>query len=247
MRRDIEERPSPNHGERRSGPTDILMLHYTGMPDCEGAIRWLCLPESQVSCHYVVRADGAIVRLVAEDRRAWHAGAGSWAGAQDVNSRSIGIEICNPGHDFGAPPFPAEQIAAVIDLCRDILTRHPIPPERVLAHSDTAPGRKRDPGEWFPWTQLAAAGIGQAVEPVPIGTDAGLTLGDAGDHVMRLQGDLAAYGYGITASGLYDRGTADVVAAFQRHFRPERVDGIADRSTVVTLARLLDALGPRVA
>jgi N-acetylmuramoyl-L-alanine amidase len=247
MRRPILHRPSPNHGERRVGPIDILLLHYTGMPSCEGAMAWLCTPESQVSCHYVVTEDGTILQLVDESRRAWHAGVGSWAGETDLNSRSIGIEICNAGHDFGAPPYPEVQIEATLDLCRGILARHPIPPWRVLAHSDVAPSRKRDPGEWFPWARFAAAGVGHWVEPVEPSGGAALREGDCGPAVLSLQTALAAYGYGVDAAASFDAATRDVVVAFQRHFRPQRVDGVADRSTIATLDRLLDALGPRVA
>ena len=155
----LDHRPSPNHDERAAGkPVDILLLHYTGMRSAEGALKWLTDPASKVSSHYFVDEDGRAVALVDEDRRAWHAGKSFWAGETDINSRSIGIEIANPGHEFGYRPFPEAQIEAVIALCRDILARHPIPPERVLAHSDVAPARKQDPGEFFPWARLAAAG-----------------------------------------------------------------------------------------
>jgi N-acetylmuramoyl-L-alanine amidase len=214
------------------------------MPSCEGAIDWLCHPESGVSCHYAVTEAGDIWRLVEEDRRAWHAGVGSWAGEADVNSRSIGVEICNPGADCGAPPYPDAQIAAVIALARDIVTRNGIPAHRVLAHSDVAPARKRDPGEWFPWDRLAAAGVGHWVRPARLGGGRFLTRGDAGEPVEALQSMLALYGYGVSASGVFDEATEQVVTAFQRHFRPERVDGVADQSTITTLYRLLDALGP---
>ncbi len=147
----IEQHPSPNHGPRAPGkPTDILLLHYTGMALPERALEWLCDPASQVSSHYLVFEDGRVVQLVDEARRAWHAGRSSWAGERDINSRSVGIEIVNPGHQFGYRPFPEPQIDALIALCRAILSRHPIPPERVLAHSDVAPDRKEDPGELFP-------------------------------------------------------------------------------------------------
>ncbi len=148
---------SPNHGERVgvTGP-DSIILHYTGMPDGDGALAWLCNPASQVSCHYFVREDGRILQLVPEARRAWHAGRSVWAGKTDMNSHSIGIEIANPGHDGGSPPFPAVQIDAVVALCRDLCARHQIPAPRVLAHSDIAPARKADPGEKFPWRTLHA-------------------------------------------------------------------------------------------
>lgn len=243
----ILTRPSPNHGERRTGPTDMLILHYTGMPSCQGAIDWLCNPESEVSCHYVVTEAGDIWHLVEEGRRAWHAGAGSWAGETDINSRSIGIEICNPGVDDGAPPYPEAQIEAVSALSLDILSRHQIPPQRVLAHSDVSPARKRDPGEWFPWARLASAGVGHWVEPAHVGGGRFLARGDRGEPVEALQAMLALYGYGIPVSGSFDEMTEQVVTAFQRHFRQARVDGVADQSTITTLYRLLDALGPKVA
>lgn len=236
------QRPSPNHGERRTGPVDILLLHHTGMPDAEQALAWLCNPESGVSCHYFVFEDGRVAELVAEDRRAWHAGVSEWCGERDVNSRSIGIEIANPGPPGGSPPYPDAQIAALIALCRGILRRHPIPSHRVLAHSDVAPGRKIDPGEYFPWSRLAAAGIGHWVAPAPVRPGRRLGRGDAGEAVAALQALLALYGYGIEATACFDQRTEDVVAAFQRHFRPACVDGIADASTFLTLRRLLRAL-----
>jgi N-acetylmuramoyl-L-alanine amidase len=232
--------PSPNH-EPRVGLTrpDMLVLHYTGMADGEAALRLLCAPESRLSSHYVVFEDGRIVQCVAEARRAWHAGVSSWEGATDINSRSIGIEIVNPGHGLGYPDFPEAEVAAVIALCRDILARHPIRADRVVGHSDVAPSRKEDPGEKFPWARLHAAGIGHWVEPVAIGDGAGLVVGDTGAEVLRLQQALAAYGYAVPATGEFDVVTRDVVTGFQRHFRPARVDGAADRSTIETLERLL--------
>ena len=234
-------KPSPNHGERREGPTDILLLHYTGMPDAQQALDWLCTPQSGVSCHYFVFESGDVVQLVPEDRRAWHAGRGSWAGCDDVNSRSIGIEIANPGHGHGYPDFPAAQMQAVLALSADICARLGIPPQRVLAHSDIAPGRKQDPGEKFPWLWLAEHGVGHWVSPAPLGGGRFFQLGDTGQPVEALQAMLAAYGYGCPISGTFDGATRDVVASFQLHFRPERVDGVADQSTIDTLNRLLRA------
>jgi N-acetylmuramoyl-L-alanine amidase len=234
-----EVRVSPNFGPRREGlRPDILLLHYTGMETAASAEAWLCDPASEVSCHYLVREDGAVVQMVRETDRAWHAGRGSWQGASDINSRSIGIEVANPGHAYGYPDFPDVQVEAVIALCRDIAARHSIRPERVLAHSDTAPGRKIDPGEKFPWDVLARAGVGHYVEPAAIGRGRYLE----GEAVEQLQSMLALYGYGIEITGTFDAATEVVVAAFQRHFRPERVDGIADRSTLETLQALLASL-----
>jgi N-acetylmuramoyl-L-alanine amidase len=236
-----EVRPSPTHSERNDARRpDIILLHYTGMPKAADALERLCSPASEVSAHYFVYEDGRVVQMVEESRRAWHAGAASWAGETDINSRSIGIEIANPGHDYGYPDFPRRQIAAVTTLCRGIQTRHTIAPMRVLAHSDVAPSRKKDPGEKFPWRTLHDSGVGHWVKPAPIGkTGTVLALGDCNVAVTALQEALAQYGYGIAVNGTYDSVAYDVVTAFQRHFRPERIDGIADESTRATLAELL--------
>jgi N-acetylmuramoyl-L-alanine amidase len=240
---EVEPQPSPNHGARTDGPVDILLLHYTGMPDAEQSLAWLCNPDSNVSAHYFVFENGRVLSLVPEERRAWHAGASRWGDATDINSRSVGIEIANPGHPGGLPDFPDAQIEALIGLARGIVERHPIPPHRVLGHSDVAPGRKLDPGENFPWARLAAAGIGHWVEPEAIGDgSSALNLSDSGTRVEGLQQMVALYGYGIDVTGAFDAQTEVVVAAFQRHFRPALVDGVADRSTVDTLKRLLAAL-----
>jgi N-acetylmuramoyl-L-alanine amidase len=233
--------PSPNYGERKDGRRpDMILLHYTGMRDANEALDRLTSRASEVSSHYFVFEDGRISQLVEENRRAWHAGASSWAGETDINSSSIGIEIANPGHEFGYPDFSARQIAAVTALCRSIFTRHTVPPVRVLAHSDVAPSRKLDPGEKFPWRRLHDSGVGHWVQPTPLSEPGEmLTLGDRGDAVVALQKSLAEYGYGITANGIYDSATHDVVAAFQRHFRPQRIDGVADASTQKTLTELL--------
>jgi N-acetylmuramoyl-L-alanine amidase len=237
--------PSPNHGERREDRRpDMLLLHYTGMPRTDEALAWLCDPGSSVSCHYFVFEDGRVVQLVPEARRAWHAGAASWGADRDINSCSIGVEIANPGHDGGLPAYPEAQIASVAALGRDIAARWSIPPERVLAHSDVAPGRKQDPGERFAWAELNGAGLGHWVQPAPVRGDRALRLGEQGAAVSALQALLACYGYGIAPSGVFDECTAAVVAAFQRHFRPARVDGIADESTLATLQALIDALPP---
>jgi N-acetylmuramoyl-L-alanine amidase len=239
--------PSPNFGPRRGGlRPSILLLHYTGMPTCAGAIDWLTRAESQVSCHYAIDGDGRITQMVAEEMRAWHAGDSVWAGETDVNSASIGIEIHNPGHDFGYPDFPDAQLDAVVALCKDIVARRDIAPERVLAHSDVAPHRKQDPGEKFPWARLAAAGIGYWVAPTPVvAAEAGMGVGVAGPLVADVQKLFARYGYGIDATGVIDGKTELVAAAFQRHFRQDRVDGRIDQSTITTLERLLAALPDR--
>jgi N-acetylmuramoyl-L-alanine amidase len=238
-----EVRPSPNHGERQGVKRpDMILLHYTGMPSADAALERLCTRASDVSAHYFVFEDGRIVQMVQESRRAWHAGAALWAGETDINSCSIGIEIANPGHELGYPDFPKRQIAAVTALCRSIQTRHTVPPVRVLAHSDVAPARKQDPGEKFPWHTLYESGIGHWVKPAPVAKGDVLTLGDRGEAVSALQEQLSSYGYGVAVSGDYDSVMHDVVAAFQRHFRPARVDGCADPSTRITLR---DALAQR--
>ena len=162
---------------------DMILLHYTGMPDVEGAIAQLCTPGTDVSAHYIVLEDGRIVQCVPEAKRAWHAGVSSWAGEEDINSCSIGIEIINRGHDWGYPDFPLRQIAAVIALCRGIMLRRKIPSHRVLAHSDVAPARKKDPGEKFPWHSLANSGVGHWVQPAPIVRGEPLKLGSISDDV----------------------------------------------------------------
>lgn len=235
-------RASPNFGERR-GPArpDMIVLHYTGMPSGPAAEDWLCDPASQVSSHYLVHEDGRVVQMVREADRAWHAGKSSWHGHADINSASVGIEIDNPGHAFGYPDFPPVQIERVVELCRDILNRWAMAWERVLAHSDVAPGRKIDPGEKFPWRRLAEAGLGLFLESSSPGP-AVLLPGEQGFPVEAMQVMLATFGYGIDITGTYDAQTEIVVAAFQRHFRPELIDGVADASTLDVLQRLLISL-----
>jgi N-acetylmuramoyl-L-alanine amidase len=178
---------------------------------------------------------------VPESRRAWHAGLSFWDGNSDINSCSIGIEIANPGHPGGLPPFPAEQIESVAALTKDIITRWRIPATRVLGHSDVAPGRKVDPGELFPWDKLHAAGVGHWVPPAATSDGRFFSRGDQGMPIEALQAMLAMYGYGVKINGTFDEDTEKVVAAFQRHFRPERVDGVADASTIMTLRNLIAA------
>jgi N-acetylmuramoyl-L-alanine amidase len=242
-----EVRPSPNVEPRADGQRpSILLLHYTGLESMSSAIDWLCLRGSRVSCHYGIDVDGRVTQMVAEAQRAWHAGVSIWAGETDINSASIGIEIHNPGHAFDYPDFPEAQMQAVERLSRDIIARHGIRPERVLAHSDVAPERKKDTGEKFSWARLAEVGIGHWVQPSPaVESDAGPGLGEAAPRIAAFQVALRRYGYGIEPTGVIDERTELVVTAFQRHFRPERVDGRIDRSTVATLERLLAALPQR--
>jgi N-acetylmuramoyl-L-alanine amidase len=215
--------PSPNFGPRPAAVVDTLVLHYTGMRSGDEALARLCAPAAQVSAHYVIEEDGRVFALVAEDMRAWHAGVSSWRGEADVNSRSIGIELVNPGHEFGYRPFPAAQIDALIGLAKGILSRHPIPARNVVAHSDVAPTRKEDPGELFPWQVLAedhGIGLWPCGEPTAVPPD----------HVVAA--GLAHYGWDTTD-------LAAAITAFQRHFRPWQVDGVADRETMGRLRALL--------
>jgi len=230
------DRPSPNHDPRRDGvQVDLLILHYTGMKTAAEALDRLCEPAAQVSAHYLIDEDGTVWRLVPEAWRAWHAGASSWGKQQDVNSASIGIELVNPGHDWGYRPFPEAQMAALETLGRDILARHPIPPRHVLGHSDVAPLRKRDPGELFDWPRLAWAGLGVwpdfTAGPPPPAT------------IAQLQELLAAIGYACPRTGGPDAETQQVIAAFQRHFRPALCDGTPDAETRARIAALAAACG----
>jgi len=223
----ILDRFSPNHGERAApGRIDMLILHYTGMPSAEAALKRMCDAAAEVSAHYCIDEDGTIWRLVPEGRRAWHAGRSFWAGESDINSRSIGIELVNPGHEFGYRPFSEAQIAALEALCHDILRRHAIPAARILGHSDIAPERKEDPGELFPWQRLAAAGIG--IWPA---------FGGAAP-VADIAAALAKIGYAVPTSGELRA----VLTAFQRHWRPERCDGTLDAETAQCIADIAAAL-----
>lgn len=223
---DFVERPSPNFDERAL-PVSMIVLHYTGMPDREGALDRLCSPQSKVSAHYCVDEDGTVYRMVDESKRAWHAGKSRWRGIADVNSASVGIEIVNPGHEFGYRPFPDEQIASVIPLVASIKDRHGISRGNVVGHSDIAPARKEDPGELFPWEALAKRRLAlpspkrELVDP--FWTDAGFLLA------------LERFGYDVTEP-------QKAVIAFQRRFRPDIIDGIIDGEC---RAKLLSLLLPR--
>lgn len=233
--------PSPNFNERRA-PPDMLVLHYTGMESGEAALARLRDPTAQVSAHYLVEEDGRVFQLVPEERRAWHAGRGVWQGQDDCNGASVGIEIVNPGHAFGYRAFPDAQIAAVIALIGDVRSRWTIPDSRIIAHSDLAPDRKEDPGELFPWKRLAEAGHGLWFEPAPerIKALGGLLQkGDEGLGPMVLRAGLHRLGYGLKPGGDYDAETETAVRAFQRHWRPSRIDGVADGETRARLVGLL--------
>jgi N-acetylmuramoyl-L-alanine amidase len=229
--------PSPNF-DARTAPPDMIVLHYTGMPTGEEALARLRDPEAKVSAHYLVEEDGRIFKLAPEARRAWHAGVSFWKGERNLNGVSIGVEVVNPGHEWGYRPFPDAQIAAVIALLGDIRGRWSVPDERILGHSDIAPARKSDPGELFPWDRLARSGHGLWVEP-PASPGAPLARGDEGTGVFALQAGLTRLGYESAPSGHFDDDTASIVTAFQRHWRPGRVDGIADGETRARLVSLL--------
>jgi N-acetylmuramoyl-L-alanine amidase len=237
----IIDHPSPNHDARAAEtPIEMLVLHYTGMPNGAAALDRLCDPQAKVSAHYVIEEDGRIFRLVPEERRAWHAGVSCWRGHRDINGRSIGIELVNPGHEFGYRDFAEAQMAALIALARDILARHPIAARNVVGHADVAPARKIDPGERFDWARLARAGIG-------LWPDTDAARASAQDErsgtIAEAQRLLAAYGYQTPLSGASDDETMAVVTAFQRHFRQTRIDGRFDGEClglVKILLRLCD-------
>lgn len=235
------EAPTPNFDQRRA-PPDMIVLHYTGMQTGEAAIERLRDPEARVSAHYVVEEDGRIFRLAPEERRCWHAGKGSWQGETDCNAASVGIEIVNPGHEWGYRDFPEAQVQAVIALVGDIRTRWTVPDARIIGHSDLAPDRKEDPGERFPWKRLAGAGHGLWFDPAPERIEAlgqALKPGDEGIGVVVLRSGLHRLGYGVQPGGAYDEETQQTVTAFQRHWRQDRVDGIADGETRARLVGLL--------
>ncbi|MEO0548632.1 MAG: N-acetylmuramoyl-L-alanine amidase [Pseudomonadota bacterium] len=256
----IESVPSPNFNQRKAA-IDMLVLHYTGMETGDAALQRMCDPKAEVSAHYMIREDGRIVLLVPEEKRAWHAGVSKWQGDEDLNSRSIGIEIVNGGHEFPLagnvlPPYPKAQIEALIELVQGILTRWDIPGHRIVGHSDIAPMRKDDPGEHFPWDRLARAGIGlwpltisdNPLIPSDVMTTgragerlksappslrgAGLQRGSAKGAVGRMQAMLATIGYDLPESGVYDAQTEAVVQAFQRRWVPDLVTGNADLETL---------------
>ena len=234
---DFIDAPSPNL-DARKGPPDTLVLHYTGMQTGEAALARLRDPEAKVSSHYMVEEDGRVFRLVPEERRAWHAGVSFWKGRDDLNSASVGIEIVNPGHEFGYRPFPEAQIAAVTALVADVRGRWMIEDSRIVGHSDVAPERKDDPGELFPWKRLAEAGHGLWVEP-PAAPGAPLGEGEEGPGVFALQAGLTRLGYDCAPSGKFDAHTTAVVRAFQRHWVQSRFDGVADGKTRARLIGLL--------
>ena len=231
MSRAIARRPSPNH-DARTRPISHIILHYTDMSDAEAALARLCDPNAKVSAHYLIHRDGDIVQLVDDDRRAWHAGVSYWRGETDMNAASLGIELDHNGHDGNEMAgFPAAQMDALVWLLTELTTRHHIPPQNILGHSDIAPGRKIDPGEAFDWAALHKAGFGLWLTGVKIEDVAPLGEGTKDKAVAPLQKALAAFGYQIEADGFYGPKTKAVISAFQRHFRPAKIDGVADGET----------------
>lgn len=241
MSLEIIPAPSPNF-DSRTAPPDMLILHYTGMQTGEAALARLRDPEAKVSSHYLVEEDGRVFSLVAEERRAWHAGKSFWKGETGLNGNSIGIEIVNPGHEFGYRPFPDAQIASVIELLSEIRERWTISDARILGHADIAPDRKEDPGELFPWKRLAEAGHGLWAEPPPAPGEP-LSEGAEGVGVFALQAGLTRMGFDIPPSGQFDQATREIVTAFQRHWVQTRFDGVADGETRARLIALLRMAG----
>ncbi len=233
----VIERPSANFDGRPGGRLpDMLILHYTGMASVEESLSFMIDPASRVAAHYLVGEDGTLYRLVDEDRRAWHAGIAHWAGEDDINGCSIGIELQNPGHEFGYCDFPDAQMAALVPLAADIVARYAIPRGRVLGHADVAPGRKDDPGERFDWRRLAGAGIGLWPESDLAFADAHRPTGQ--DAVRAMQQKFRDFGYGLPLSGACCAETRAVVTAFQRHWRQDAVTGEADGETLAVLDAL---------
>jgi N-acetylmuramoyl-L-alanine amidase len=229
---------SPNFDDRKDALIDTLVLHYTDMTSAHDALVHLCNPESKVSSHYLVDESGEIYQLVDEAKRAWHAGESYWRGHSNINSRSIGIEIANPGHSHGYRAFPELQMQSVIELCHGIIARHGIPARNIVGHSDVAFLRKTDPGELFDWPRLARAAIGV----FPFGAQpmlgSSLMRGDNGKKVIRLQTALSNWGYGLKLDGDYGPKTEQCVIAFQRHYRPGNLDGAWDDECAGILAAL---------
>jgi len=231
----IQHNPSPNQGPRPPGvPIDMIILHYTDTIDAASALSILLDPARKVSAHYLVQEDGLIRSLVSESQRAWHAGVSAWGNATDINDRSIGIEIVNPGHSNGYRPFPEPQMQSLMALVREIVQRYEISPTRVLAHSDVAPQRKKDPGELFDWRRLAAEGL--AVWPDKV------RARDRISPINEIQAKLAKFGYAVPQNGILDNETRQVIIAFERHFRPHLLSGTPDKESEAVLDALIASL-----
>jgi N-acetylmuramoyl-L-alanine amidase len=237
---------SPNFNERpNKSSIDILVMHYTGMKTAESALKRMCDAQAQVSAHYFIYENGDVVQLVDEDKRAWHAGISCWRGIASLNDISIGIEIANPGHEFGYEPFTEKQMDTVKELSKSIMDRHGIEARNVVGHSDIAPSRKEDPGELFDWQEIAKEGIGlwPDVKKVWRGGDVLVEPGKEDVDVARVQKMLSDYGYHIRVDGYYGSKTEDVVKAFKRHFVPEQLNVNWDKLSEERIKRLLSMIG----
>ena len=237
---------SPNFNERpERANIDILVMHYTGMKTADAALKRMCDPEAPVSAHYMVYENGDAVCLVDEEKRAWHAGISCWRGISSLNDISIGIEIVNPGHEFGYEPFPEEQMETVKGLSKDIMDRHGIEARNVVGHSDIAPSRKEDPGELFDWQGLAEEGVGlwHGVKKVWRGGDILVEPGKEDVDVARVQKMLSDYGYHIRVDGYFGSKTEDVIKAFKRHFVPEQLNAYWDKLAEERMKKLLNMIG----
>ncbi len=239
---EILQTPSPNFNDRVNGaPIDMLVLHYTGMKTAQEALDRMRDEDSEVSAHYMVDEKGKIYQLVDEKKRAWHAGISHWRGRNQLNDYSIGVEIVNPGHEFGYVPFPENQMYSVVDLCVDMVKRYKIKPHNVVGHSDIAPDRKQDPGELFDWKSLAKQGVGLWPDKdYEYQVEAVLEIGKSNKQVEKLQRDLGKLGYKITADGYFGVQTSYVVEAFQRHFAQARLDGAWDGNMQYILNNLIN-------
>ncbi len=238
----ITQFPSPNFGDRAL-PVDMLMMHYTGMKTGAEALERLCDTVAQVSAHYLVEEDGKIFQLVDETARAHHAGESFWRGERDNNSRSIGIELVNPGHEWGYRAFPDRQIEALIALSQSILSRHTIPQRNIVGHSDVAPSRKADPGELFPWSKLAQYGIGIAPPVVGSGGHLLASAGDRNDTAEHSRALLGLIGFDneMNNEGWNGQDINNMIA-FQRHFYSQRLDGLIDQGGLKALECVFNAM-----
>ena len=213
----VKSRPSPNFDSREGNLIQFIIIHYTDMLSAEDALTRLCDPEAKVSAHYLIDKVGQVTQLVKDEDRAWHAGLSSWQGINGLNAHSIGIELDYPGHTFGLTTFPIEQIQSLLILLKQLINKHAINPQQIWGHSDIAPSRKTDPGEFFPWKDLATNGMG--VWPAePVRAEVNLDLNT-------LQGFLSEIGYDCPVTGQLDEHTRSVVRAFQRHYTPTEITG----------------------
>lgn len=232
--------PSPNFGPRSAGvPLDMIVLHYTDMLTAEEALARLCDPISEVSAHFLIGKEGALYQLVDPKYRAWHAGTSFWGGEEDVNSRSIGIELDNLGHTFGPEPFSVLQINTLLDLLTELTEIYGIPAHRVVGHSDVAPLRKRDPGELFPWHDLAKKDFGLWSSKRTFFSSSSMYL-----SYLEVQQALRNIGYGCPLTGVWDDNSQKVCRAFQQHFTPSELTGYPSELTCQTLQELLEVVNP---